>query len=117
MRYRSLTAHPMFSGRAVRSCRVVICWSADFGVASCFCTTSTNGVIDMTIGLVDTVLGGSLAEERLDPGFTLDFDASDNPFGLGVEIVPEVVGSAGRGCTTNDGCDPSCASSCTSSSC
>ncbi len=44
-------------------------------------------------------------------------DANENPFALEVEIVPEAVGTAGRACTTNDGCDPSCASSCTSSSC
>jgi FxLD family lantipeptide len=44
-------------------------------------------------------------------------DAADNPFALNVQIVAEAVGTSGRACTTNDGCAPSCASSCTSSSC
>lgn len=45
------------------------------------------------------------------------FDVAEDPFALEVEIVPEVVGQAGRACDTSDGCDPTCASSCTSSSC
>jgi FxLD family lantipeptide len=48
---------------------------------------------------------------------TTSVDHAVNPFDLEVEIVPEAVTSAGRACTTNDGCAPSCASSCTSSSC
>lgn len=44
-------------------------------------------------------------------------EAPGNPFALDVQIVPEPVGVSSRACTTNDGCAPSCASSCTSSSC
>lgn len=44
-------------------------------------------------------------------------EATVNPFALEVEIVPEEVGPAGRACITDDGCRPSCASVCTSSTC
>ncbi|MDA0564874.1 FxLD family lanthipeptide [Streptomonospora sp. S1-112] len=44
-------------------------------------------------------------------------DVAENPFALDVQIVPEAVGTSPTACTTNDGCAPSCASSCTSSSC
>ena len=43
---------------------------------------------------------------------------TEDVFALDVQIVtetsPAVGGGAGRACTTNDGCDPTCASSCVS---
>lgn len=39
----------------------------------------------------------------------------DEAFALDVEVITDgSVTAAGRACTTNDGCDPSCASSCVS---
>jgi FxLD family lantipeptide len=44
-----------------------------------------------------------------------DVDEGAEGFALDVRIVTDVpAGDASRGCTTNDGCDPTCASSCVS---
>jgi FxLD family lantipeptide len=42
--------------------------------------------------------------------------ATGGPFALDIEVVPEAVGPAGRACQTQDGCAPTCASSCASRS-
>jgi FxLD family lantipeptide len=45
----------------------------------------------------------------------LEATETEDVFALDVQIVTDAsVGDAGRGCDTNDGCDPTCASSCTS---
>ena len=45
----------------------------------------------------------------MDPNQSLDVD-----FDLDVRIVTDVVPQANRGCATEDGCAPTCASSCAS---
>jgi FxLD family lantipeptide len=61
--------------------------------------------------------GGNAAAWKDPMMVTSVLDAPENPFALDVVIIPEAVGTAGRSCNTDDGCDPTCASSCTSSSC
>ncbi|MQA93138.1 MAG: FxLD family lantipeptide [Streptosporangiales bacterium] len=46
-----------------------------------------------------------------------ELNVIENPFALDVQIVLDAVDASSAACTTNDGCAPSCASSCTSSSC
>jgi FxLD family lantipeptide len=47
----------------------------------------------------------------------VDMSVTENPFSLDVQIITDIPpGHAQRACQTDDGCDPSCASACVSTS-